>query len=309
MIGITDIAYYLPTARIDNLQRAEQLDSTPDQVTERIGFRKVARMAPDENTRSIAMEALERLLKKNQIAPFDIDVLVVVTQNPDRNIPHLSAELHGLAKFSTHCACFDLGLGCSGYVYGLSVISAFMQANGLKNGVLITADPYSKIVDPNDKSTALIFGDGASATLLTDTPLYTFGKFSFGTQGREAEKLMCNDGILEMNGRSVFNFAATHIPINIRDVVRANDLTLEMIDAFLIHQGSRYIVDTIADRLPIERQKIPFLAAEYGNTVSSSIPIMLTDLMTQPQNSRVVLSAFGVGFSWASTVIQRKDAI
>lgn len=307
MIGIADIAGYLPSRRIDNISRAERLGSTPEQVEDRIGFRKVAQIERGETTLGLALNAIRRLIDQRSIDSRSVEVLVAVTQNPDRNIPHLSAELHGVLGLPDHCACFDIGLGCSGYVYGLSVVSSFMNANGLKTGILVTADPYSKVVDQEDKNTSLIFGDGATATLLTDAPVFDLGAFSFGTKGSEADKLACNDFVLFMNGRAVFNFAATHVPGDIRRAVEKNGLALSDIDCFVLHQGSRFIVETIADRLAVDREHVPFLAGEYGNTVSSSIPLMLMDLMKNPGNRVMVLCGFGLGFSWATTVIKRKE--
>jgi len=307
MIGIKHIATYIPANRLDNLARAESLGSTTQQVRERIGFCEISRMTQDEGTLYLATQALARLLEQTGLAPGTIEALVVVTQNPDRAIPHLSAEVHGKLGLAPGCACFDLGLGCSGYVYGLSVLASFMQANGLKRGVLITADPYSRIVDPQDKATAMLFGDAATATLLDDAPHYRLGRYLFGTQGTDADKIACNEGKLFMNGRAVFNFAALQVPPHIRATLQANDLTLADVDCFVLHQGSRYIVETIADRLQVDRSKVPFLSAGYGNTVSSSIPLMLTDLMQDSANQRMLLCGFGLGLSWASTVIERKE--
>lgn len=307
MIGIKKIATYIPSGRIDNLARAESLGSTPEQVSERIGFCQVARLEDAQSTLDMAEQAFVKLLQDSGVGPQSVDALIVLSQNQDRSIPHLSAELHGRAGLSTNCACFDLGLGCSGYVYGLSVLAAFMQANGLKRGVLVTADPYSRIVDPRDKATAMIFGDAATATLLDDDPEYLLGRFIFGTQGKDADKIACNDGVLFMNGRAVFNFAALQVPANIRETVALNALGLGDIDRFVLHQGSRYIVETIADRLQVEYDKVPFMSAAYGNTVSSSIPLMLDELIQTPGNSRMLLCGFGLGLSWASTVIQRKE--
>lgn len=307
MIGIKKIATYIPSGRIDNLARAESLGSTPEQVSERIGFCQLARMDEGHGALDLATQALTRLLQDAGVEPQSIEAMAVISQNPDRNIPHLSAELHGRVGLPVNCACFDLGLGCSGYVYGLSVLAAFMQANGLKRGVLVTADPYSRIVDQEDKATAMIFGDAATATLLDDDPQYTLGRFTFGTQGAEADKIACNDGVLFMNGRAVFNFAAVQVPANIRETIAANGLELADIDRFVLHQGSRYIVETIADRLQLEREKVPFMSAAYGNTVSSSIPLMLSELMQEPAHARMLLCGFGLGLSWASTVIQRKE--
>jgi 3-oxoacyl-[acyl-carrier-protein] synthase III len=307
MIGVSDIATFLPNCRVDITERAVHFGMTREQVTDRTGFRCIAQLDSGVGTLDLAESAAKQLLLQNAMGASDADVLVVVTQNPDRNIPHLSAELHGRLGFSSTCACFDIGLGCSGYVYALSIVSAFMSANNRHIGILVTVDPYSRIVDSEDKATSLIFGDGAAATLLTSDPLFKLGAFSFGTKGSDADKLACNDGVLFMNGRAVFNFAAIHVPDDIRKVVNMNCLSLEDVDRFVLHQGSRYIVETIADRLAVDRKKVPFMAQEYGNLVSSSIPLLLADLMHDKQNKIMVLSGFGLGFSWASTVITRKD--
>src|SRR6185437_3685113 len=141
--------------------------------------------------------------------------LVVVTQNPDRNIPHVSAQLHGRAGLSESCAVFDISLGCSGYVYGLAIVKSFMQAQGLRSGVLITADPYSKIIDPADRNTVLLFGDAATATLIADDPVWTLEAFSFGSRGKDWPAIRTEAGKFVMNGRGVFNFAATTVPNDI----------------------------------------------------------------------------------------------
>lgn len=307
MIGITAVATYLPVRRIDNLKRATQLGSTPEQVENRIGFRKLAQLDEGSGTFDLARRAANRLLDSNALDPASIDVLVAVTQNPDRNIPHLSAELHGALGLSPHCACFDIGLGCSGYVYALSVVASFMPANHLKVGILVTADPYSRIIDPHDKATSLLFGDGATATLLTTDPVYELGVFTFGTKGADADKLSCNNGVLFMNGRAVYNFSATQVPQDIRRVVAKNGIRLDEVDCFVLHQGSRYIVETIIERLSVDPELVPFLAAEYGNTISSSIPMMLADLIGDAAKRTIVLSGFGLGLSWVSTVMRRKE--
>ena len=123
---------------------------------------------------------------------------------------------------------------------------------------LFTADPYSKIIDPDDKNTTLLFGDAAAVTLISEQPKFVSGKFTFGTMGTECEKLVCNDGVLFMNGRAVFNFAAKVVPGDIRQVAAQNDLTLEDIDLFLLHQGSKIIVETIADKFVITSYSIHY---------------------------------------------------
>lgn len=263
-------------------------------------------MEPKTGALGIAIAATRKLIATQDLAPSSIEVLVVVSQNPDRNIPHMSAEIHGAIGMSSNCACFDIGLGCSGFVYGLAAISSFMKSSGFSRGILVSADPYSKIVDENDKSTSLIFGDAATATLLDKNAVFDLGQFSFGTLGKEAHNLTCDNGLLKMNGRGVFNFAVSRIPDDIRIVAEKNNISLESIDLFILHQGSKYIVETIADRLEIPREKVPFSAGDYGNTVSSSIPIILANSLTETAHKTIALSGFGLGLSWASTILKRR---
>ncbi|MGH8691143.1 MAG: ketoacyl-ACP synthase III [Burkholderiales bacterium] len=306
MIGIKAIAAYLPAQRISNLDRKEAFAISEEFIERRIGMKRLAVCGPGEGTTALGTRALEGLAAKG-IDLAGVQALIVVTQNPDRNIPHASAEMHGRLGLNADCACFDISLGCSGYVYALSAASAFMEANGLSAGVVVTADPYSRILDPEDKNTCLLFGDGATATLLGRDPVFTLGKFTFGTAGKEADALACNAGRLHMNGRAVFNFAARYVPLDVAKVLERNGLRLEDVDAFVFHQGSRNIVDTIAQRLALPAEKVRFCAADYGNTVSSSIPMILADEMSRCAVRTILVSGFGVGFSWSSTILKRNS--
>ncbi|MGH9204004.1 MAG: 3-oxoacyl-ACP synthase III family protein, partial [Vicinamibacterales bacterium] len=234
-----------------------------------------------------------------------LECLVVVTQNPDSHgLPHTSAVVHGKLGLAARCAAFDISLGCSGFVYGLATVSAFMAANGMACGVLVTADPYSKIIGPEDRDTVMLFGDGAAATLLSDDPVWRIGRTDFGTLGQQRDALVVKaDGKLAMNGRGVFNFSATEVPPSIRRALAANRVELGDIDRFILHQGSRFIIDTIAKRLGIE-DRTPFCAENYGNLVSSSIPVALAEAV-KDSDRRIVISGFGVGLSFASTVLTR----
>ena len=304
MLGIEEIGYYIPQGRISNYDRKTQFGIDDHFIEEKIGVRQVSLKSPDEETSDLCVKAFANLRDKITIDLNDIEAMVVVTQNPDRNIPHTSAILHGKLALPNRCACFDISLGCSGFVYALSIFQAFMAANGMKKGLLFTADPYSKITDPNDKNTTLLFGDASAVTLISDQPKLVSGAFTFGTIGAEHEKLICNEGVLFMHGRAVFNFAAKVIPDDIRQVVAKNALTLEQIDLFLLHQGSKIIVETIADKLPVPRDKAPYATYDYGNTVSSTLPILLAEELSG--NARnIVICGFGVGLSWASGLLKR----
>jgi 3-oxoacyl-[acyl-carrier-protein] synthase-3 len=251
MLGIEEIGFYIPGQRISNYRRKEQFGIDDHFIEEKIGIRQVAVKGSDEETSDLCVKAFADLCGKKAVDKREIEAVVVVTQNPDRNIPHVSAMVHGALALPSQCACFDVSLGCSGFVYALSIFQSFMEANGMKKGLLFTADPYSKVVDPGDKNTSLLFGDAAAVTLVSDSPRLVPGKFTFGTLGAEHEKLICKDGVLFMNGRAVFNFAAKTVPGDIRLVASKNDIHLEDIDRFLFHQGSKIIVETIADKLNI----------------------------------------------------------
>ncbi len=304
MLGIKNIASYLPQRKISNYDKKEQFELDDDFIENKIGVKAHALKEKDEKASDLCVKAFENLLEKENIDITKIDCCIVVTQNPDFNIPHTSAIVHGKLELPNDCACFDISLGCSGYVYGLSNIISFMKNNDLKNGLLFTADPYSEVVDVEDKNTALLFGDGATVSYITEEGIYIPKSFSFGTSGKDYKELMCEDK-LYMNGRAVFNFTATVVPRHISKLLEKNSLKDDDIDKYILHQGSKYIVDTIRKRLKIDESKVPFDMYEYGNTVSSSIPIILEKEMKIDINRRFVISGFGVGLSWASAILEK----
>lgn len=309
MLGIRNIASYIPDTRVLNIARKEQFGIDEDFIRNKIGVESVSVKSASEETSDLCIRAFQNLLQKTDLDAGLIDVIVVVTQNPDANIPHTSAIVHGKLGLKEQCACFDVSLGCSGYVYGLSVIQSFMREHGFQQGLLFTADPYSKIIDQNDKNTSLLFGDAATVTLITDTPVFTTGKFSFGTLGKDFKELACTaDGKLYMNGRAVFNFTVKYVPDDILLVTRKNGLRIEDIDRFVLHQGSKYIIDTITRKLELDKSKVEFDMYGYGNTVSSSIPIILEKGMTRKADRNILICGFGVGLSWASTILTRVEA-
>jgi 3-oxoacyl-[acyl-carrier-protein] synthase-3 len=306
MIGIQAIGKYLPVGRIDNKKRIEELNVDETFLEEKIGMLQLAVKSEEEETSDLCVKAFYDLQQISGIQPNDVECMIVCTQNPDgHGLPHTSAIVHAKLDLLDSCAVFDISLGCSGFVYGLSVIQGFMQANGFSKGILFTADPYTKVVDKSDKNTSLLFGDGATATLISDTPIWRTGKFLFGSHGLDHTSIMVekNTNKLMMNGRAVFSFSAVIVPKNITEMLVSNSLTVEDIDCFALHQGSHFIVDTIAKRLGVEKSKVPFVAANYGNTVSSSIPLILSDINRIYE--RIVISGFGVGLSWASTVLHK----
>lgn len=305
MLGIQAIGTYLPTHRDQNADLVEKFGFAEDFLDSKIGVYSTSKKAEGEETSDLAFRAVESLRSKlgGQFDLNSIECLVLVTQNPDaQGLPHTSAVLHGKLGLSSKCFAFDISLGCSGFVAGLAAIKGFMQVTGLRKGLLVTADPYSKVVDRDDRNTILLFGDGAAATLISDTPIWEIGHFDCGTIGKSHDALIVREnGKLEMNGRAVFDFSAIHVPPSISRTLEANGLTVEDIDLAVLHPGSKYIVDTVAKRAKIKN--VARGAENYGNTVSSSIPLLLENV--SPDSVRnVLISGFGVGLGWASTVLR-----
>jgi len=304
MLGIETIATYIPKTKESNYDLKEKFELDDDFIENKIGVKQHA--VKDEGFKSsdMCVKAFNNLKSTTTINLEEIECCIVVTQNPDYNIPHTAAIVHGKLDLPNSCAAFDISLGCSGYVYGLSNIIAFMKSNGMKKGLLFTSDQYSNIVDKNDKNTALLFGDAATVTVISDDATFIPIDFSFGTNGKDYKELMCKE-TLQMNGRAVFSFTATTAPKHIKILLEKNTLTDDNIEKYFLHQGSKYIVDTIRKRLKVDAEKVPFDMMEYGNTISSSIPIMLEKEFKTSIKGNYVLSAFGVGLSWASAIIEK----
>lgn len=307
MIGIKSIASYIPAGRIDNIVQAASFDRDEDFVLSKIGTPTLSVKADDEDTSDLCVAAVRNLLEKNPALRLeDVQALVVVTQNGDgEGLPHTSAIAQHKLGLPAQVACFDVSLGCSGYVYGLYVLKGFLEATGLKNGILVTADPYSKIMDRNDRMTTLLFGDAATATWLGQDPVWTLGPARFGSDGGGADHLVVRDGCFHMNGRQVFNFASLKIIPHMQDVLALAGMTFDEVDAVCVHQGSGAIVEAIAKRLGENGEKVVRNMFGAGNTVSSTIPLLLEHYAFDAPWKSLVMSGFGVGLSWGSAVLLR----
>ena len=181
-----------------------------------------------------------------------------------------------------------------------------MAAQGLKHGLLFTADPYSKVMDPEDYNTELLFGDAAAVTYLAEDPVFVSRKSTFATNAKLSHSIKVDPDtrVLSMLGNNVFKFAVSKVPPQVEKCLQLNELDKDDIDLYLMHQGSKYIVDNLVPLLDVDADKVPFLAAETGNTVSSSIPLMLAQYMDSDERL-ILISGFGVGLSWATSVLER----
>ncbi len=307
MIGIKQIGSYIPDSFESNYDKREKFNIDDTFIEQKLGVKSVSRKLVEEETSDMCIRAFKALEKKEDISIDSIDCIVVCTQNPDgKGLPHTSAIVQDkLGTKKTNMAVFDIGLGCSGYVYSLSIVKSFMEANNMKNGLLFTADPYSKIINPNDKSTVLLFGDAATVTLLDSVPVLKPESFVFETIGSCHKYIQNRDGYLQMNGREVFNFTALAVTKQVKLLLEKEGLNKEVIDLFCFHQASKYILDTLQKRLGLENKKLLSNIAKQGNTVSSSIPLLLEAILSKKDNKVILICGFGVGLSIASCILKR----
>jgi len=220
----------------------------------------------------------------------------------------------------TSIGALDFNLGCSGYVYGLALAKGLINAKLCKNVLLVTGETYSKFIAEDDISNRSIFGDAGTATIVAYSEEDMLGEFIFGTDGNGAENLIVN-GIsarnfytlkdvdrptLYMNGPEIFNFTIETIPPLIHQVISKNKLQLSEIDYFILHQANKYILEFLISEIGLDKSKCHIDMLDYGNTVSNTIPIALKDAFDRriiQKGDKVLLAGFGVGYSWASTII------
>jgi 3-oxoacyl-[acyl-carrier-protein] synthase-3 len=265
--------------------------------------------------------------KNPELARDKVGLLIVVTQNPAYKLPHSSAILQNKLALSVNTACFDINLGCSGYVYALSVAKAFMITENIDDAIVVTCDPYSKIMDKSDYETISVFGDAATATWLSVAKGAVIGKLDYGTDGAGAQHLMvkaggsstphkgiwhdnqnmesADDFHVKMNGRAIFNFMMKRVPSSVEACLQKNNLSISAIDYFFFHQASLYLLDNLRVKMNLPADKVPIEMKNCGNTVSSSIPILIHDFMLRGllTNQTCLISGFGVGLSWATNII------
>lgn len=289
------------------------------------------RRVVEEGTTALDLAAVagRRLMEAGQIDPATIDGVFMVTQTPDYWQPGNAVLLQDRLGLPTRCAAMDINLGCSGYVYGLWMVHSLIASGGLERVLLFAGDTISRIVGPRDRSLRPLFGDAASATLLEKAAGEGPAYFELCSDGSGAEALWQPGGAfrepleeapdpevihsegmirrrrhLHMDGAEVFNFSLRVGPSSIESILAASGWDKADVDAFVLHQANRYILENIRRRIGVPPEKLPSAVVEaFGNQSSASIPFTLAAhfgerLCTRPQ--RVVLSGFGVGLSWAT---------
>ncbi len=303
MIGIQAISSSIPTRRISNVDSAARFRFDEMFLREKLGI--ISRADRGEETMiQLSQKAFTKLLAKVAIDPLSIGMICVVTQNPTYGVPHDAAVLHGLLGLADSCASFDISLGCSGYPHALSIATAFMQANKINNGLLFTADSYRDLIDPADRNTALIFGDAATVTLLSDKSKFNIIATRFATRGSLYKSLQIQNARLHMDGLEILRYVLDIVPAQVRDLIEKNGQHLESVDQFLFHPGSRQIIKSLCSELKIDFTTMSSGYETYGNTISSSLPLQLEECFETAGNA-VVIAGFGVGLSACSSLLAR----
>lgn len=297
--SIVKIGEYIPERRVDNRPLADSLGYPQESLVDKIGYLSTAKKDKEESVSNMCVKAWEKLVDQLGYSPKeDLNLIVLVTQHPEnQGLPHTSAIIHEKIELLSSCFAFDISLGCSGYVAALSIVKGFLQSTSGSNAIIFTCDPYSQSIAEDDKNTIMIFGDAATATLVSRSNHWPIGFFDMGTNGSKHTALMRdNSGITRMKGRSVFNFCALNVPKSIHRVLDYYQLSVVDLDDLILHPGSKYIADTIRGKLGLPRTE--YLTSRfYGNTVSSSIPLLLQSV---PHGQKIIASGFGVGLSWAT---------
>lgn len=308
MIALADIGVFVPPARLDNVREGMRFEAEESFVRDKIGFTTTSRKEPGQGASDLCVGAWENLRAKRPDMPAP-EVLMVCTQNPDRRIPHTASLVHHKLDLPESCACMDVSLGCSGYVTTLSLAVGYMRANNLRTGVVFTADPYSEVLDREDRNTWLLFGDGATATLLCEDGDLELGPVDSVSVSAEHDALTCGHGeLLRMDGRRIFNFAMRHVPRSIDACLAGHGLGREDVDLYVLHQATGYMVENLRRRLGVPPEKLPFLPGSAGNTVSSTIPMLLEGRLADSSLSRILMCGFGVGLSVATALLTRRSS-
>lgn len=330
--SILDIEYYLPGEITKNSYFKDNFPEwNVEQAEKRTGVLERHIASEGETAYDLALVATKKLLEKHPILLKKIDAIIFCTQSPDYVMPSNAFLIHRDLGLKTQVLAFDYNLACSGYIYGLLMASSFIKTGIVTNVLLITADTYSKYLDENDRSTRMLFGDGASASWIGHNdgldfcPLIrSFDDFECASDGKGWDKFIVKSGgsryptlghdslnhnpKIFMNGLHVLNFVSDRVIRQIVHLLEKNSLRVDQIDQFFLHQASALAIDSIEKRLKINKKQIFSNIESIGNTVSSSIPILIKDYFSQsslPQGSKLFICGFGVGYSWGSLLASK----
>ncbi len=317
---VMGVGSYLPARRVTNADMEKMVDTTDDWIVQRTGIRARHLAAEGETTSMLATKAAQAALKNAGLEAADIDLIIVATATPDYTFPSTATQVQA-ALGITHGAAFDVAAVCSGFVYGVTVADKFLISGSHKRALVIGAETFSRILDWKDRTTCVLFGDGAGAMILEaregEGTIKDRGVLTthLRSDGRHREKLYVDGGPsttgtaghLRMAGREVFRHAVSMVTDVMVDAFAATHTTAADLDWFVPHQANERIIDASADKLGIDPAKIVKTVSMHGNTSAASIPLALATAVGDGRIKKgqlVMIEAMGGGFTWGSALIR-----
>ena len=328
------IEYVLPSVKLDNnFFKVTNPDYNFIKFEKNVGIQSRYICNEDESTLTLAIKAVNKLIEKNKIQTNDIDFLILCTQSPEYMLPTTSCIIQERCGLPTSIGALDINLGCSGYTYALSMAKAMIGSGQAKNVLLVTSETYSKYINKKDLVNSLLFGDAATATLISKSEYNGIANFIFGTDGSGYDKLIVKnnffnkatiapektysnfnvytDNNLYMDGPEVFNFTLEKIPTLVEEIYKKNKTNNESISKYIFHQANMMLLEFVRRKAKIDKSKMFYSLSNTGNTVSNTIPIALKEYLKIRGNDdeKIVLAGFGVGLSWCGGVINLRTKI
>lgn len=304
---IKDIAYYLPEQVLTNDTLSKLFPEwSTEKIASKLGIteRHISRAC--ETTTDMAVAAAEILFHQGICDKNDIDFVIICTQSPEYSLPSTACLVQNRLGISTHCGAFDIDLGCSGYEYGLVIAKSLIVSHSAKNILLITSEAYSKYLSEDDKGNRTIFGDAATATIISTEGFAEIGESVLGTDGSGAKHLIVRpNSPLFMDGGAIFEFASNVVPSMIDELLQKSNCKQEDIDLFIFHQANKYMINYLRKLMEIDKDKFYIYMDKVGNTVSSTIPIAICEARKEGRlNGNILLAGFGVGLSWGAVILK-----
>lgn len=319
---IAAVCTCVPARRFDNLLDAAEFSE--EDVRKVTGMAGVAarRMAGDAICSSdLCIAAARRALDKLGWDPTSVDALIMVTQTPDYILPSTACVIHHRLGLGDHCAAFDVGLGCSGYPYGIWLAGMMLQGGGVRRALVLHGETPTRFSDKADRSVSLLFGDAGSATALEAVAGGTGPNWHYAlhSDGNGYNSMIIESGgfrdrfgsdprkhCVKMNGALIFNFTIKRVPALINETLTGAGISSEEIDYFIFHQSNQFIMKHLCVKQSLPLEKAPIILKEFGNTGGASIPLTLTQgQLKRPTDRalRLMLLGYGVGLSWGSALV------
>lgn len=307
---------YLPPKVLTNKDLSRRLDTSDEWIRTRTGIRQRHIAEPDQASSDLALPAARDALAAAQVAPAEVDLIIVATATPDYIFPSTACLLQ--AKLGIrNCAAFDLQAVCSGFIYALSVADSFIRTGQFRCALVIGAEVYSRILDWNDRTTAVLFGDGAGAVVLRadsrpgvmGSVLHADGSYAsiLSVPGNVCGGKIVGSPFLRMDGQAVFKVAVRVLDEAAREVCAKADVKIDEIDWFIPHQANIRIMEATAKKLGIDRSKLIVTVDRHGNTSAASVPLALDvaigDGRIRP-GQKLLLEGVGGGFTWGASLVQ-----